>query len=240
MDRCKCLSLTRYEVMWLPDPDLVQHISLPLELLGLFLAMLEMFFPRHADQLEVEVDKLAMTWKKPAVAIFGKGSWMRFFAFLLLVIVSTWPWIWYLWGEYNDVMKIYCVLLFLTIILASIKVKFSKQFGFLILMIVIAPLLPIFLLWVIPIVLLRYGINLFDRIGNGRATGGIGIALGVLGLLGEVYQVVVIDLDGGMNSILEYWSVVLSIIIALGITIFFIHRVVKKEANEQVEQRTDS
>ena len=52
-------SIYHYRWDWLPDPDLVQHVSLPLEIIGLFLALLEIYFPRHADRLEHAVDWLA-------------------------------------------------------------------------------------------------------------------------------------------------------------------------------------
>lgn len=226
---------------WLPDADLVQHVSLPLELLGLFLAMLEIFFNGHAKKLEQAIDAAA-NWL--AVDAYKDKSLLSkvedvynvvFMVYIFLPVVGVldpYP-KWVLWAFYFSTLDG----LYRYFVLYWFKSWRTQLWSRILRGILLLPLLVFFVLVVALFLLLQLIITVFDSIGKGHAIGGIGIALGIFGLLGEIYQVILIDLKGTSLAVMEYWTMVVSLVISLGIIAFFVHRQVKVPAKDEA---TDS
>lgn len=230
-------SIYNYRWGWLPDPDLVQHVSLPLEIIGLFLALLEIYFPQHADRLELWLDKLAKSlFPSGAILILGrvfdnipKGKHMR--AFWLTVfgfVVSTWlvRGVYTLWFRENTETFTY-IYRSLPHWGAFIFIAYLLRRGILLEVLtaltVFCATYPVF----VSILCVTLVIGAFDRMGMGKATGGIGLTLGGLGFLGEIYQVAMLNDDPVTR--LEYWSIIVALLTALGIVVFFVHRIIQKE-----------
>lgn len=226
---------------WLPHSNTVQHISLPLELLGLFLVLLEIYYPRHANQLEALIDE-KRRWAMEHVRLaLVESFWpsdigvrMRPFMMAFLIVLASlilWlhlliaekhalPW-WLLpcWtgvgglGLRQSKLSPYWQLRMVEYSLFLAALPFVLFIGF----------LSIVLLFIV-----SYPFMMLDRIGRGHATGGLGLILGAIGLLGEGYQVIMIDKDWDAKTVTEIWAVYATIVIALGMVAFFVHRAVKR------------
>ena len=238
-------SIYHYRLNWLPDPDLVQHVSLPLELIGFALAWIEIFRPGHSVFLEARIDRAQdWFWNNKYMVLFQphlekfkvvpKPRWLHVpFHILGYVLLIWWP-----YYEYQKVIQwnlswwIIVPLPFLFLLYIRIsqnKNMFIKAISMVLIVVYITPAFVLML--VAYLVLLGAGtvVAFFNSIGGGKAIGGIGFFLGWIGLSGEVYQVLMLD-DDEITKF-EYWSMVAVLIVLLYGLIRFISRVLKYQSS---------
>ena len=227
---------------WLPYPDTVQHVSLPLSLLGLFLAMMEIYFPRHARYLESRVDAFALNpfpkdLHESLVREAGKGRVML----LLVVVIITGAIsmaVHYgfamLVSKYGFIVSVPALAL---IVLALGIAALGPQKTGRVLMICLGLGMAMEIIVFYALLLLctaasKYPFVWMDRVGKGHAIGGIGLSLGTIGFLGEVYQVVMMDRDVDVKTSAQISAIYVTVFIAFGVVAFFVHRIVKRESKE--------
>ena len=227
-------------MQWPPDPNTVQHVSLPLELLGLFLAFLEMFYEEHANKLEASIDRIGH-WTNPFTKNLTqaqrtlRGSRVMDMALLICLGIMLAFGLGTFGNELvHSIVKDFgemvvgSFMLFLLWIFLGPK----NERWWWVPLIIGLPLIAAMAIVAVPFYLISKVIDFFNWIGDERATGGIGLALGCLGLVGEVYQVIMIDKDSDPKTVLEIWSVYAAVVIALGVVAFFVHRIVKGEVKQ--------
>lgn len=168
--------------------NVVQLISLPLEVIGCSFAFIEVFTPKTADRIENWFDhtqkeiKAIVEWaqgKTPEEDEPKMNLWVRIEHASLTVRILFYSLL-FLLGPFA--------------ILSVIAIIFSPIATGLGLALIIA--IFIFTTLVITWMLGLFGktIALFNRITNGYALGAIGVILASIGVLGEVYQVLTIFL----------------------------------------------
>lgn len=221
---------------WLPDPDLVQHVSLPLELLGLFLAMLEIFFPKHADYVEATVDN-ARAWlteynfydvlKGVAIETFKREN----LAFLIYMVFISVVHVRLFLASLETTTSAVLMWLGFTatgiaaaVVGATTKNKLHHGISYIVASVCFIHLIIAMGVLLVLFTMTAFIIHFFDHFGKGKATGGIGITLGCIGLLGEAYQVCMLNDD--VPTRLQYWSMIATLLILLGVIVFFVNRVV--------------
>ncbi len=234
------------------DPDIVQVVALPITVVGFFLAMIEMFYPRIADGLENLLDK----------ALFMIEDRLKSISPWRLVIVDEHKWVFdstiekrreESTEEFRKRVSVYLFLFtgsFISGILLLLLADYSEDrktdpnvifwegsytHNFDCLAFLGLPLLIIgffglleYIPWLfiamirIPIALSAAVIAVLNNVGKGKATGAIGIILAILGLLGECYQVYCIDTDAKPGSI--YWILIVGLVLGL----LFLYLIVKR------------
>jgi len=235
-------------VMWLPDPDVVQHISLPLELLGLFLVLIELFYREAANKLESLIDGHS-NLSIPFLMKIREGNWpLQKKQVVLLWFMSTaYPImvIMLLWYSLGTVILVpVAAFVFLGFWLEEIGAGVQRfpEWGFKrlkrwVVYAVVWIILPFFICLYLGylaagvILLPLKGLLMaFNRLGDGHGIGGIGLMLGFVGFTGEVYQVLMIDRDAEPMAIIEYWSLIALLIVTVSVITFFIHRSIKRSS----------
>ena len=156
--------------------DIVQYISLPLEIVGFVMVIIEIYKDNEYQKIENAIDNVPsfMSAASNAYASFlmgpeGRNSGSNLFVIIFVVFVA-WA-IWVIW-ESNSAEQVTTD--FVSLLLTSFYVGFLTIF--------VGP----FVLYAIPTVIVR----LLNYITGGRALGTIGLILAGLGLLGELYQVI--------------------------------------------------
>jgi len=202
--------------------DIVQVISLPVEVTGFLLALTEIVSPKTADRIEYAIDYVRI-WSKrylkkslhlrrhrfsPVAMLDGfEGKYgdrfeklsasfllvigsivaigLAALAFLLLFVFVIYP---HTSGRLGNIVFIAALVVFALFILVCAAIL---VYGTCIAVLYTALTLPVFLLytivWSISVVL-----AIGDRLARGSALGAFGLFLALLGLLGEVYQVIVL------------------------------------------------
>ncbi|MCB9183658.1 MAG: hypothetical protein H6591_07045 [Flavobacteriales bacterium] len=205
-------------------PDTIQMVSFPLEVVGLTLTLIEIYMSKIANRIEKEMDRVG----DPMFRRYAKGG--------LVMMIGRWrigigaqiagiaiggaiDFLLLRWGHRVGIpYATTTLLLFFLIIpfwkyhtwLSKHKWLFSLPL-FAITIPLTVSLIGIRLLWIIASNIFSF----FNRFGKGKATGGVGLALGGLGLICELVQVVLIEIHADRWAILTYWSIIAVIVLLL-------------------------
>lgn len=225
---------------WPPDPDTVQLMSLPLELVGLFFAAIELYQPKHARALETIFDFLGeglfhlLLGKqyKEAVAEQGLLGFLIGQFVLLLISIAACYFIWAYFRNYG----VAPVTMILGGLLGGAVIGVLQGLGrggvllkilfALLAMILFAPMYVLGCALIIVLWPVEWLFALFNWMTNGHATGGLGLTFTLLGLCGEIYQVSAIHI--GTNYLCSYWGGVLVVILCLGVLLLVARWIVRK------------
>lgn len=224
------------EMDWLPDPDLIQHISLPLEMAGLFFAFVEIFRPKHAEWWEVIFDQFAgnLLGRLGSEVYKEQLQWRGWLTVLSLTFIAAisaalnwWLFSW-LAGK-GMTFQMYMASAFVIALVGSLLQRHLKR-----VMLLMFTFMCFFFIFIYALGgavflwcwLMARLMGLFNRLGNGRAIGGLGLFLGTLGLTGEVYQVAMLNDD--MITRVEYLALIVALTIPFAVIAWFINKVVKK------------
>jgi hypothetical protein len=244
----------------LPDPNIIQHIALPLELIGLFLAMLEIFYPAYARALEHRVDgfvegktflKMIPFYKLRGLKLSLRLK-LRLFLIVSLSLACSIALHVFVHNNYaltlSEAAAIILPLMVIsylwnrrTIRRVNRTHRAPNRIEELVNFIIHAPTSAE--VWTLNLVLLVLAgatellIRSLNRMGNDQAVGAIGIGLGAVGFIMEFYQVVHIEMHeqeyGDVAFLTEYWSIIAVLVILLGIGSFFLRRYVMKNGAYQ-------
>lgn len=152
--------------------DLVQLISLPLESVGLALAFVELRTPALADRIESAIDSVERKLLGVVSLDTLQGLVWPFALFGIALVAATFL-------HYGLSIEIFTPSHGVSLPWAIVLAVFWLGGG----------VLAAILLFLLPVVALGTALRTIDRYARGRALGGLGLLLSVLGLLGEVYQV---------------------------------------------------
>jgi hypothetical protein len=225
---------------WLPDPDTVQLMSLPIEIVGLFFAAIEIYRPQYARVLEAIFDFLGeglfhlLLGKQYKEAVTKQGLPVFLTGQLVLLLVSTAA-CYFLWSHFRN-CGMSPLLLMSSGLLASAVTGVLLGLGrggmlFKILFTLLTMILfaPMYILGFAIIILLwpvEWLFALFNWMTKGHAIGGLGLTLTLLGLCGEVYQVSEIQI--GIRYIYPYWGGVMAVLLCLCILLLISRWMVRK------------
>lgn len=221
----------------LTDPNVVQRISLPLEMAGLFFAFVEIFRPKHAEWWEALFDGMSTNFigvlstemYRDDIKKAGLRKWVIGLGIPILVSGLVDYLIW-LWLKANGIPSGQFILWFfgvsLAVGIAIMYIRVHWVLKGLIAVVFIAPLYPLGAVAIGMFWLLSRVFRFFDRTGKGRAVGGFGLCLGCLGLAGEVYQVAMLNDD--VLTRLEYVAMIGLLAIPVVLLALFFKKLVKK------------
>lgn len=150
--------------------DIVQMISLPVEIMGASLTAIEIFNKPVAERIGNKIEEIS---KASLNEMFNKLYNPVSYACIALVAVICFT------SLMGYTQRSFTLPNIITAAVGSFAIA-TLSTGFLL------AFLALFLYWLISI--LRF----FDRITNGYPLGGFGITLGFLGVCGEIYQVLCI------------------------------------------------
>lgn len=158
----------------------LQYLTLPLELIGLSLALIEIRFPRAAEYLTRQIERLAMPMKSMRAGESGPESLMeRSLATLLKRVLNAGfgllTLIYFIRGVYGLFTR-----------WPELGWLIGFGIGYLISTIVLA--IALVLVGITTFFLVVGGTDFAQRFVAGRAIGTLGILIAGLGLLGELYQ----------------------------------------------------
>lgn len=219
-----------------PDPDLIQRISLPLEMAGLFFAFVEIYRPKHAEWWEVIFDQFAgnLLGKLGGEVYREQVRWSGWWTVLSLFLIATvsaalnWSLFWWLAGK-GATFQMYALVAVSVALAGSLLQRHLRR------------ALPLMLAFMLFFFIFIYAIGgtaflvlwimarlmgLFNRLGDGRAIGGLGLFLGALGLAGEVYQVLMLN-DSTITR-MEYFALIVVLAVPFLVIRWFINKLVDK------------
>lgn len=213
------------------DPNFVQKLSLPIELFGFTLLIIELFFNRFVEYLESNIDKLELASERTIISLrnwgvlgilfkkyrkydpdlIGKSPKIHIIVFVystcvsLLIALASIIWLIFSFNVLTGIISIIILILLFKYYPYPINL-----FGQICLLL---SLIPMFLLTFIFGKIFR----LMNLIGRGKAFGAVGIILSIVGLLGECYQVYCIEI--GLKEDTNYFS---SLFVHLTLMLLFI------------------
>ncbi|MEO8069436.1 MAG: hypothetical protein ABI599_17190 [Flavobacteriales bacterium] len=225
---------------WLPHPDLVQHVSFPLFLGGLLCVLLELRYPKAIARAERWVRtsgrRLRNTDLHDGLTGFRSRDSTpeaRNGALFLLVVTGVFQTLYF-------IIMVKSVLAFLgtwvvLTVLGLLALRFGRSRDELMrlasLSVIMGTCIQIVAVYVltrlVSITTMRL-LHYFDSTG-GRAIGRIGLGLGVLGLLGEAYQLL-------WHSRTAYWLVLAIVPVLLGAGFAFLSQALKRVPPEEVPE----
>ena len=228
---------------WLPDPDLIQHISFPFLVLGLLLALLEIRYHHVVVRAEQWVRTSGPRLRSSAgyenLSSFWHGQWSKEArnGALFLIIVTGILQALYFIIMIKGVPAFLGTWIALTLI-GMLGMRFSESSDELVrlacLIAVMATCIQIGIAHVIALVASRTAeraLAYFDRTG-GKAIGRMGLTLATFGLLCEAYQLMRL-------SRVEYWSVLALTPLVLWAAAFFFVRMLRRGEVKSVTLRVD-
>jgi len=212
---------------WPPSTDTVQLLSLPLEIVGLFFAALEIYRPKHARALEAIFDFLGegifhlILGKQYRDTIAKQGVFAFILGQIVLLAVSTAA-CYYLWNYFRSsgfsptalvTIALLCSAI-VGVILGLGRGGSIVKVVFTVLGVVLySPMYVVGLAVMIVLKPVEWLFALFNWMTNGYATGGLGLSFTMVGLLGEAYQVSAIDINTEYEWL--YWGGVLAFVFSL-------------------------
>jgi len=152
--------------------DVVQLVSLPLELLGLSLAWIEVIYPLKAREICKVMEALGRITFPPAViSPIQKLAWRLFIIIELALMALSW-------------LTLFCLI-------ERFEPRSISFFGF-VFGLLVGPIIGSFICFR----LVSWLLNVLSDFSEGRALGTFGLILAALGVLCEVYQVSVLLFGG--------------------------------------------
>lgn len=224
---------------WLPSPSALQHISFPLELMGMSLAALQILHPRAETVAEEVLDRVSeqdlfgdlkgLQWKR------GKRMlWSVLFVLLTgLAYLSTKSFghfaLLLAWEPFH-VGAFYIACGAIGGVLCYMEDSFMRVLG----AIALIGALPLLLIvvWLVQaiilfVVLVPRGLNLVNK---GNALGALGLLLGGSGLLLESVQVIMQDVEEQVAFAQLYW---VGITVFLGVLLVLLSRILDRARNKE-------
>lgn len=192
--------------------------------MGLSLALLEIYYPAIARALENRVDRFSRSWIiAPAFEEFSILEKVLFVP-VLFVFDLIWYRAFTTYG-WSGFIVLIALIIPAVLLVDHLSGKVRRWYG----ASIVSPLFTLALFTEIPGQVCAWLIELFNHVGKGHAIGGIGLALGVLGFTGEVYQVVMLELRSSTSAthIVEYWATVAAMVVGVIVMAYFARRILR-------------